>query len=209
MPLKSFLRPFKILLQHIWWTIKRKLFSPPPTVNGRTLLHLGCGPISAPGYTNVDVKPFSHVHYVRNAFPLEIFKSEKFDLVYASHVLEHFSIPEVPRVLNEWHRVLKPGGILRLGVPDFVTLIEIYKNAKDIKEIQGPLMGGQTDQYNFHKSVYDEKYLREILLAAGFREVQTWDPSVADHHEFKDTTTNIWQIGDKTYAISLNIEAVK
>ena len=208
MSLKAKLRPVKRLIQNTWWSIKRSTLPHPPAMNGKLLLHLGCGGINAPGYTNVDVKPFSHVHYVHDAYPLEIFESNKFDLVYVSHVLEHFPIPEVPAVLTEWHRVLKPGEILRLGVPDFPTLLSIYRNTNDIKEVLGPLMGGQTDPHNFHKSVYDEQYLSEILLEAGFRDVRRWDPTVADNHEFKDTTTNIWEIGGQHYAISLNIEAV-
>ncbi len=137
-----------------------------------------CGPINFLGYANVDVKLSSHIHYVHDAYPLEIFESEALELVYVSHVLEHFPIPEVPNVLTEWHRILKPGGLLRLGVPDFPTLLRIYSDTGDIKDILGPLMRGQTDLHNFHKSVYDEQYLSEILHAAGFSEVRPWDPAI-------------------------------
>jgi predicted SAM-dependent methyltransferase len=206
---KTFLRPFKRILYNTLWKIKRLIFVSDPKNNERVMLHLGCGPIDVPGYINVDIKSFPHVHYVHDVFPLEIFESNKFELVYASHILEHFSIPEVPSVLQEWHRILKPGGILRLGVPDFPTIIEIYQNTKDIKEIQGPLMGGQTDIFNFHKSVYDKQFISLMLHNTGFREVRHWNPALVENHDFNDTTTNIWLIGDKNYAISLNIEAVK
>jgi predicted SAM-dependent methyltransferase len=207
--IKSSLRPLKAIFQRIWWANKRKIFSPPIAPDGKIFLHLGCGSINAAGYVNVDIRPFSHIHYVHEAYPLEIFKSNQFDLVYASHLLEHYSVQEAPNVLKEWHRVLKKGGILRLGVPDFTTIIEIYKDTNEIKEIQGPLMGGQTDKYNFHKSIYDEEYLKRILRDIGFNEVRTWDPELVEHHEFTDTTSKKCQIGNKIYAISLNLEAVK
>jgi len=157
----------------------------------------------------VDIKAFAHVHYVHAVYPLEMFHRNEFDLVYVSHVLEHFGVAEVPKVLREWHRVLKPGGILRLGVPDFPTILRIYRETGDIREVFGLLMGGQTDLHNFHKSAFDEKFLRELLLQTGFCEVRRWEPAGVAHHGFQDTTTNIWTIGGKDYAISLNMEAVK
>ncbi len=87
-----------------------------------------------------------------------MFPDEYADLIYASHVLEHISHNEVLKVLKEWYRVLKKGGILRLSVPDFDKLIDVYlTEEKDIRAIIGPLMGGQDNPYNFHKSVFNEK----------------------------------------------------
>ena len=211
MCLRVIKRPLKTLLRRSFWSIKR-LVKPvhlPTNTNGMTLLHLGCGRIDTPGFTNLDILPFPHVHYVHVAYPLEIFKSDSFDLVYASHILEHFSVPEMPRVLKEWRRILKPGGLLRLGVPNFPMLMRIYEDTGDIKEIIGPLMGGQTDPHNFHQSIYDERYLSGVLFAVGFQEVRSWDPAYVEQHDFEDTTSNVWRIGGRDYAISLNLEAVK
>ena len=57
---------------------------------------------------------------------LEILKElpdNSVDLIYACHLLEHFGRWEMHEVLQEWYRVLKTGGLLRLAVPDFSALI--------------------------------------------------------------------------------------
>ena len=205
------LRPLKTALRSCCWRVRRIVNPPrlPANGDGRVLLHLGCGPVDAPGYTNVDIQPFPHVHYVHPVHPLEMFPSGSADLIYASHILEHYPFAEARAALKEWYRVLRPGGILRLGVPDFKTLLRIYEDSGDLREIAGPLMGGQGDPHNFHQSAFDERFLREMLLEAGFGEVRPWDPAAVANHNFQDTTTNIWRVGDKEYAISLNLEAVK
>ena len=61
-----------------------------------------------------------------------------------------------------------PGGILRLAVPNFETLIEIYKNTKDLSSILGPLYGKwdvNDGTSIYHKTVYDKKLLSETLIS--------------------------------------------
>lgn len=209
--MKSFMRPLKVHVTSLWWALKRVLAPArlPENADGKIFLHLGCGPINAKGFTNIDTQPLPHVHYVHGAFPLEMVGSESVDLVYASHILEHFSWRETESVLREWKRVLKVGGMLRLGVPDFSVLLQIYHDTGELGRIFGPLMGGQTDIYNYHYAVFDEESLRNALLSIGFQNVKSWSPDGADFHEFTDTTSNVWRIGNRDYKISLNIEAVK
>jgi len=192
--------------------VKRELFPPklPINKNGKVYIHLGCGPINAADFINVDVLPYSHVHYIQQIENLGIFPNEYADLIYASHVLEHISYNALPKVLKEWHRVLKQGGVLRISVPDFNKLIEVYlAEEKDIRTIIGPLMGGQDHEYNYHKAVFNEKYLKELLLTAGFREVRIWEPEKAELHSFEDWASRPIKPKEKEYLISLNIEAVK
>lgn len=211
MTFREHLRPVKSSLRRASWALIRSTrgVRPPVNADGRLLVHLGCGPINAPGYTNVDVKPFPHVHYAQDVYPLKFLRANSADLVYASHVLEHFPFTKVPDILREWRRVLKIGGILRLAVPNFRALFDIYAETKDLRSILGPLMGGQSDPYNFHYCAYDRKSLTELLETAGFRHIRTWDPLLADHHDFQDTSAMTWPSRDGRLPISLNIEAVK
>jgi predicted SAM-dependent methyltransferase len=192
--------------------IKRRFSSHrlPRNQTGKVYIHLGCGEINAPGFINVDALPFSHVHYNQGLEDLHIFPDEYADLMYASHVLEHFGHREVPRVLREWQRVLKRGGVLRLAVPDFDKIVGIYlSEERDVKKILSPLMGGQGNPYNFHKSVFNEAHLKKILLSAGFREVRIWNPQEVELHAFEDWASRQLEFSGKKYSISLNIEAVK
>ncbi len=119
---------------------------PAPTTNPPTKLHLGCGMITPQGWLNVDgswgaivakhpriQKALSKVgigppprpgvswnasitiHDLRKTFP---WKDGTFEAVYASHTLEHVHLNEARRVLKECFRVLKPGGVCRMVVPD-------------------------------------------------------------------------------------------
>src|SRR5207249_3890671 len=80
------------------------------TPDGKLHLHLGCGIVNSPGFVNIDAIPMRHIHCVQAVDRLEKFRSGSADLIYASHVLEHISHRETLSVLQEWRRVLKPGG---------------------------------------------------------------------------------------------------
>ena len=56
--------------------------------------------------------------YVYDAGKPLPFEDNTFDLVYASHVLEHIPWYKVEEVVKEWVRILKPGGVLEVWVPD-------------------------------------------------------------------------------------------
>jgi hypothetical protein len=81
-------------------------------------LNFGCGTRFAPGWTNIDFHGDGvHVKRVNllAGFP---FPESSFDVVYSSHVLEHFTPEQGAFLIGESCRVLKPGGTLRTVVPD-------------------------------------------------------------------------------------------
>jgi len=81
-------------------------------------LNFGCGTRFAPGWTNIDFHgDGNHVRRVNllAGFP---FPDNSFDVVYSSHVLEHFTPEQGAFLIGESCRVLKVGGILRTVVPD-------------------------------------------------------------------------------------------
>jgi len=168
-------------------------------------LHLGCGDIILPKpFINVDSRKINGVDICTEIFPLDLKKNE-FDLVYACHVLEHFHRNETLLVLKEWVKVLKPGGIMRLSVPSFENLIEIYEKCGKIENVTGPLMGGQTYKNNFHYNVFDKKYLTDLMESCGLTAIHTWDyrrTCHSDYFDFSQATTLEIQI-------SLNLEGRK
>jgi predicted SAM-dependent methyltransferase len=182
----------------------------PHLENGQIYLHLGCGPINHAGFINIDAVPAPHIHDVRQIDDLSLFKEDTVDLIYASHCLEHFGHRKVPEVLREWYRVLKTGGILRLSVPDFDLLLNIYKdNGNDINAIIQLLMGGQDYEYNFHKVVFTKTSLASLLRSIGFIEIRTWEPGTSELTTFDDWSARKIMIKDKKYPVSLNLEATK
>jgi predicted SAM-dependent methyltransferase len=177
-------------------------------------LHLGCGARHIPGFVHVDVAPAPHVDWVARVERLSMFGDNAAELIYASHVLEHFGRAEFPRVLAEWHRVLKPGGVLRLSVPDFAACAKLYyeKGLEDgLNGLIGLICGGQRNAYDFHKIIFDETFLTQALHEVGFTEVRRWDWRATEHRHVDDYSQAHLPHMDKARGtlMSLNLEAVK
>src|SRR5205085_9193692 len=87
-------------------------------------LHWGCGPITPYGWVNSDIQPGPGVDVVadiRAGLPLP---DDTFDYIPSIHTLPELSYAELDRALLELRRVLRPGGALRLSLPDFDKAIQ-------------------------------------------------------------------------------------
>ncbi len=176
-------------------------------------LHLGCGSKFIPGFIHVDVIAGDHIHHQGSVCELP-YPDCSVELIYASHVLEHFGRFEMHDVLREWYRVLAPGGILRLAVPDFAACAKIYyeEGLKDgLTGLIGLVSGGQRNEYDFHKMIFDEPFMARELLSLGFSEVRRWDWRLTEHADIDDYSQAYIPHLDKEHGtlMSLNLEAVK
>jgi len=202
----------RLTVKTTYGKLKRQIIRPsfPKLENGELYLHLGCGRINHEKFVNIDGLPAPHIHYIREIDNLCPFKNNSVDLIYGSHCLEHFSHRKVSNVLSEWHRVLKTGGILRLSVPDFDVLCEIYKESgNEIDSILEILMARQDYKYNFHMTAFNQSSLTRLLSNVGFREIRNWQPGACELTQFKDFSTHKVQVNQTFYPISLNLEAIK
>ena len=86
-------------------------------------IHLGCGNKYIPGFIHVDLLDYPHIDYQTSVDNLFFADDNSVDLIYTSHVLEHFGRHEFRNVLEECYRVLKKGGTLRVSVPDFESIV--------------------------------------------------------------------------------------
>lgn len=175
-------------------------------------LHLGCGPRYIPGFLHVDAQAHPHVDLVADVARLEMIPDASADLIYAAHVLEHFGRWEFRAVLAEWRRVLKPGGLLRLAVPDFAACATLYYEhglSDGLNGLMGLICGGQRDSMDYHKMIFDEPFLRHELLGLGFRNIRRWDWRATDHAEVDDYSQCYLPHLDKEQGtlMSLNVEA--
>jgi predicted SAM-dependent methyltransferase len=172
---------------------------------GGRRLHIG-GKEVRQGWEIIDAIPAAHVDHVGNARDLSRFPDGSFVEVYASHVLEHFDFKnEIAAVLIEWRRVLVPGGMLYVSVPDMERLCHLYLTPRLSADTRFQLMqmffGGHLDEYDYHLAGLDEKYLAFLLDQAGFREVRR----VHRFDLFRDTS-EMELVG---MPISLNVVARK
>jgi len=174
-------------------------------------LHLGCGKRFIPGYVHIDAIEFPHVDHVSAVDKLDFFGNCSAHVIYACHVLEHFKRSQVKNVLTEWHRILAYGGILRLAVPDFEALCELYLRTKSIENVIGPIFGRQDYLYNFHYNVFDYHSLSCLLASCGFDNIQRYDWRLTDHATIDDYSQSYFPhlCKDDGLLLSLNVEAVK
>lgn len=189
----------------------RRFVAPPEPRNadGRVLVHLGCGEARDPRYVNVDARPLQHVHHVTHELDLKTFAASSVDLIYACHVLEHMPFAGTADLLKQWHGRLKPGGILRLSVPDFALIVGIYQDTGALEAVLPALMGAQDYPTNIHYNAFDAASLTRQLRGAGFRDVRPWDPKSASDYAFDDWAGRPILHEGRPYQISLNLEATK
>lgn len=107
-------------------------------------LNLGCGFRYHPDWTNVDFNSIGSGVIVHNLSQSIPFTDKSFDVVYHSHLLEHFSKTNAEYFLRECYRVLRPQGILRVVVPDLEQITRTYLQA-----LEKAGAGCQTWHYNY------------------------------------------------------------
>jgi predicted SAM-dependent methyltransferase len=173
-------------------------------------VHLGPGSVNIQGWVNVDARDLAHVHIISEGFILDEFKDNSIDQIYLCHVLEHFSFLDANMLIKRLRKKLKINGILRISVPDFDVLVEMYiANNKNINIIKHPLMGGQGYKENFHMSVYNKTMLCDLLKECGFYGISIWDTIVDFGTSLDDWSSKTIQDNRISYSISLNIKAKK
>ena len=168
-------------------------------------LHIGCGKRDfGPEWIHIDGGKYPHVSH--NKVTKLPFKNQSISVIYSSHLIAYFDRFEILDVLTEWHRVLEPGGVLRLATPDFFRMIRMYNDSKiKLDDIHGPLYGRMemNGRVIYHKTTYDYPSLTRYLMLAGFKNVKRYDHRQTEHALFDDHSAAYL----KQELISLNVEA--
>ena len=174
---------------------------------GETLrLHIG-GEVVKDGWKIVNIQYMEGVvDFLGSATDLSAFADETVEEVYASHIYEHLDYKdELAQAMSEAFRVLKPGGILRAGVPDLDVLCRLMIDTRlDVEAkfyIQRMMFGGHVDDFDYHYVGLTMDIFGNYLWAAGFRNIRR----VPEFGLFEDAT-NIKFMG---VPISLNVVAMK
>lgn len=162
------------------------------TIHEVRKLHVGCGSNYLESWLNSDLIPDNSNIVALDAakpFPLP---SASFDYIYSEHVIEHFSFTQQLNFLKESHRILKPGGKIRIATPDFDFLAQLAGNKKTefekeylkwnfqtfLKYIPAQLMDmANLDVYvinNYfrdwgHQLIHNKSSLKSLLQYTGFQ----------------------------------------
>jgi len=143
-------------------------------------LNLGTGPRRLDGFLNIDInllrKPDLWLD-IRKGLPL---RDGSASFIYTSHTIEHLTFDELIDLLKECHRVLENDATMRIVVPNLGKAIAAYQ-AGDASWFsdwprQFRSVGGKFTNYILcdaqHKCAFDYGLLEELLLSAGFCNVQ-------------------------------------
>lgn len=144
-------------------------------------LHLGCGDrrLPHPPWVNIDIDRKIHTDGYSDecggATCLAQYVDNSIDEIYASHLLDHLSRnKELDRALSEWHRVLKPGGILRIAVSNFEMVAKMYEEGLDLERLWCHIVGGHKSNFDKHGCVFDFNTLKHYLEKHGFKDVKKY-----------------------------------
>lgn len=163
-----------------------KLRARPPSVRQ---LEIGSGPVRKPGWITVDMSSRADVYWdLRHGLP---FGDASFERVYCSHVLEHFSYPDLRRLLVEVRRVLRPGGQFLITVPNAALYVDAYLGRTQpvdllryrpavISERPMDLLNYIFYMDNHHRFMFDQDNLAHHCREAGFEAcaARAFDPSI-------------------------------
>jgi len=132
-------------------------------------LNLGCGGRHLSDWTNVNFvshSPSVIAHDLSKGIP---FPSETFDVVYHSHLLEHFEKKDALMFMAECFRVLKPGGIIRVVVPDLEQIARIYLDELErCREDNNPVNRAN------HEWAVIEMYDQTVRRSSGGQMAEFW-----------------------------------
>lgn len=171
-----------------------RLFSRPLAVDParKNFINLGSGPYVVKGMINIDFYSTAGIDYGADLrYPLNI-ASDSIDGIFCEHTLEHLTYAEVGNLLKECHRIMKPGAVLRVVLPDLALFIESYSSGNSAwfaewerlmfidsadsdrakRRLATPLQAISfvTQEYG-HQSSWDVPTLKVYLEKAGFGEV--------------------------------------
>jgi predicted SAM-dependent methyltransferase len=147
------------------------------------------------------------VDFVGDCRNLSQFADGSVEQVYASHVYEHlpYSGGVLLSALREVHRVLRPGGIFRVSVPDLEICCRLFlapqATAQDRFMVMRFIFGGQLDAHDFHQVGLTFEFFGKFLQDVGFGSIQR----VEEFKLFEDTSSYRFH----GVLISLNVEAIK
>lgn len=133
-------------------------------------LVLGAGTRQKDGWKHHDVQPLDGIDYVCDFWMIGAFVEDgSCEAIEMTHMLEHFPMKDVQRVLKKIWGLLQPGGELYIEVPNFEW------HAKEIvadplnRQIVEYAFGGQLNEWDFHYNGFTPDILAQDLVEAGFQ----------------------------------------
>ena len=198
-----------LTLRPVAWLLRGPLVSAYLESTAVRKLHLGGAGLH--GWLNTDLHP-AHWRVVRmdatKPFPLP---SRSVDYVFSEHMIEHLPLAGARAMLREAHRVLRPGGMIRVATPDLARVVSLYGATRDVRKDY--LVWAQEHfglprdlpadcavinslfHDHGHRFLFDAATLTALLTAAGFAGVARYTPGNSDDPHLRGLERRQFPVG--------------
>jgi predicted SAM-dependent methyltransferase len=145
-------------------------------------LNIGAGQSNLPGFIPLDIQTGTDAS---GKLP---YGDGTVDEIYCSHCLEHIHHSKVYETLKEWVRVLRPGGRIRIAVPDWEQIFEKYRNGHiDTGLLNAWLHGTHPKETDRHQFVGTREEIEAMLRSLGIEDIGPWAPEYPDCSTIPDS----------------------
>jgi SAM-dependent methyltransferase len=171
-------------------------------------LNIGSSSHVLPGWFNVDYFAVYLNQYFMDAAASFPFPDNSFDIIRSEHMIEHVPYLSGMHMLSECHRVLRPGGYIRISTPDLRKLAQLYnvplseeqqayvdwvfrRWRSDTASVEVGVVINNIFQFDSHYFIYDSGTLGEGMRKAGFVNVVQSEPGHSDHEMLRTTDLHV------------------
>ncbi len=190
------------------WAIRSYLASHP-----MRKLQIGSGATILDGWLCTDFEPVHGRMVYMDATRRFPFAADTFDYVFSEHMIEHVAYRSGLAMLHECHRVLKPGGVIRIATPDLAVLLGLYIREPDVRQrlyvawiserylengVRGPVHVINNAFRSWgHQFLYDGDILQSAMREAGFQNVRRYDHSQSDDPNLRGLESHGRSVGNE------------
>lgn len=169
----------------------------------KIMLNVGCGTDYKKGWINIDNNSDDNIEKLdlnwdlRNPLP---FADGSVNYIFNEHFVEHLTVDESQKAIKDFMRVLKPGGVMRIAMPDLEDCIKLYldkdwrkrpvikDHGLDFVETPAELLNMSFSWWG-HKWIYDWTELKRRLKQAGYTNFKKATHSKSIHKELNNLET--------------------
>ena len=163
-------------------------------------LHIGCGDCYKENWINIDINSTIKVDLLHDASKPFPYIDNSIDFIYNEHFIEHLSLEDGIKFINEMYRILKKGGVMRIACPDLDLIIDQYINNswKEDFNKAGLSVSNKCEMLNIsmrsweHKYIYNYEDLELRLKNCGFIDISRKELSQSAIPELRGIETR-WQ----------------
>lgn len=159
-------------------------------------INLGCGPHPIAGWLNIDIERHGSginiIWDLSKGLPIGVYETgERSEFIYSEHFLEHITKEQAEKLLCDCFKVLKPGGVIRISMPDLHHLMEMYRegNINWTPECWKPKTPCQMVNEGMrlwgHQYLWDKYEITETLKKIGFINIIRVKHHESEHYQLR------------------------